>query len=151
MSKWMKLGQGKLTPVNGSDITDVNPVSPLGDHSDTDKPIRLGFWVLVIGFGGFMLWSALAPLDEGVSAQGSVAIESKRKTIQHLNGGVVRQVLVHEGQVVKAGEVLVELDEGVSKANFEAIRQNYMGQRLVGRAAGFGSDCLSPRSYERQG
>jgi len=130
-NKWMKIGQGKLTPVSGADITDVQTISPMGDHIDTDKPIKLGFWVLVIGFGGFLLWSALAPLDEGVSAQASVAIETKRKTIQHLNGGVVHQVLVHEGQLVKAGEVLVELDEGVSKANFEAIRQNYMGQRAA--------------------
>ncbi len=130
-NKWMKIGQGKLTPVSGADITDVQTISPMGDHIDTDKPIKLGFWVLVIGFCGFLLWSALAPLDEGVSAQASVAIETKRKTIQHLNGGVVHQVLVHEGQLVKAGEVLVELDEGVSKANFEAIRQNYMGQRAA--------------------
>ncbi len=130
-NKWMKIGQGKLTPVSGADITDVQTISPMGDHIDTDKPIKLGFWVLVIGFGGFLLWSAFAPLDEGVSAQASVAIETKRKTIQHLNGGVVHQVLVHEGQLVKAGEVLVELDEGVSKANFEAIRQNYMGQRAA--------------------
>jgi len=149
MSKWMKIGQGKLTPVSGADITDVQPVSPMGDHIDTDKPIRLGFWVLVIGFGGFLLWSALAPLDEGVSAQASVAIESKRKTIQHLSGGVVHQVLVHEGQLVKAGDVLVELDEGVSKANFEAIRQNYMGQRaaesrLLAEQQGLGQIAFHP-------
>ena len=149
MSKWMKIGQGKLTPVSGAGITDVQPVSPMGDHIDTDKPIRLGFWVLVIGFGGFLLWSALAPLDEGVSAQASVAIESKRKTIQHLSGGVVHQVLVHEGQLVKAGDVLVELDEGVSKANFEAIRQNYMGQRaaesrLLAEQQGLGQIAFHP-------
>jgi len=149
MSKWMKIGQGKLTPVSGAGITDVQPVSPMGDHIDTDKPIRLGFWVLVIGFGGFLLWSALAPLDEGVSAQASVAIESKRKTIQHLSGGVVHQVLVHEGQLVKAGDVLVELDEGVSKANFEAIRQNYMGQRaaesrLLAEQQGLGQISFHP-------
>jgi len=149
MSKWMKIGQGKLTPVSGADITDVQPVSPMGDHIDTDKPIRLGFWVLVIGVGGFLLWAALAPLDEGVSAQASVAIESKRKTIQHLSGGVVHQVLVHEGQLVKAGDVLVELDEGVSKANFEAIRQNYMGQRaaesrLLAEQQGLGQIAFHP-------
>jgi len=149
MSKWMKIGQGKLTPVSGAGITDVQPVSPMGDHIDTDKPIRLGFWVLVIGFGGFLLWSALAPLDEGVSAQASVAIESKRKTIQHLSGGVVHQVLVHEGQLVKADDVLVELDEGVSKANFEAIRQNYMGQRaaesrLLAEQQGLGQISFHP-------
>ena len=130
MSKWMKLGQGRSTSGPGTaDITDVRDASPLSDHSNTDKPIRLGFWVLVVGFGGFVLWSALAPLDEGVSAGASVAIESKRKTIQHMSGGVVHNVPVKEGQYVKAGDVLVELDEGVNKANFEAIRQNYMGQR----------------------
>jgi protease secretion system membrane fusion protein len=91
----------------------------------------LGFWVLVVGFGGFLLWTALAPLDEGVSAQASVSIETRRKTIQHLSGGVVRQVLVNEGQWVKEGEVLVELEESVSKANFQAVRQNYMSQRAT--------------------
>ncbi len=54
-NKWMKIGQGKLTPVSGADITDVQTISPMGDHIDTDKPIKLGFWVLVIGFGGFLL------------------------------------------------------------------------------------------------
>ena len=132
MNKWMKLGQGKLTPLNSSaDITDVQDRSGLNDHSDTDKPIKLGFWVLIVGFGGFILWSALAPLDEGVSAQGLVSIESRRKTIQHLSGGLIQKVLIKEGQVVKAGDILVELDEGMSKANFESIRQNYMGQRAA--------------------
>jgi membrane fusion protein, protease secretion system len=132
MNKWLKIGQGKgqMAPLHSStDITDVEDLSKHNDLSNTDKPIRLGFWVLIVGFGCFMLWSAFAPLDEGVSAPASVSIESKRKTIQHLNGGVIRSVLVKEGQTVKAGDVLVELDEGVSKANFEAVRQNYMGQR----------------------
>ena len=132
MNKWLKMGQGKgqMAPLHhSSDITDVEDMKGSGDLSNTDKPIRLGFWVLVVGFGCFMLWSAFAPLDEGVSAQASVSIESKRKTIQHLSGGVVHNVLVKEGQMVKAGDILVELDEGLSKANFESIRQNYMGQR----------------------
>ncbi len=132
MNKWLKQGpgRGQMAPLHAStEITDVEDLNKEADLSNTDKPIRLGFWVLVVGFGSFMLWSAFAPLDEGVSAPASVSIESKRKTIQHMNGGVVHNVLVKEGQLVKAGDVLVELDEGLSKANFESVRQNYMGQR----------------------
>jgi protease secretion system membrane fusion protein len=130
--KLKKLGRGFLSPEKSTpDITDVDSVRDLGGHTDTRAPIRLGFWVLVVGFGGFLLWTALAPLDEGVAAQASVSIETRRKTIQHLSGGVVRQVLVNEGQWVKEGDVLVELDESVSKANFQAVRQNYMSQRAT--------------------
>ena len=131
MSKnWKKIGGSFLTPLKASpDITDVDEVRDLGNHSNTESPIRLGFWVLVVGFGGFLFWSVLAPLDEGVSAQASVSIETRRKTIQHLSGGVVRQVLVKEGQWVKEGEVLVELDEAVARANYQSVRQNYMSQR----------------------
>ena len=123
-------GKGQMSALNKStDITDVEDLKAQNELANTDKPIRMGFWVLVVGFGGLMLWSAFAPLDEGVSAPASVSIESKRKTIQHMNGGIVHNVLVKEGQMVKAGDVLVELDDGLSKANFESIRQNYMGQR----------------------
>lgn len=129
-NKWIKMGRGLLAPIKGkADITDVSPINDFDAHSDTSGPIRLGFRVLVLGFGGFLLWSAIAPLDEGVSAQASVSIETRRKTIQHLSGGVVRSVAVKEGQWVREGEVLMELDAGVSKANFEAVRQNYMAQR----------------------
>lgn len=113
------------------DVTDVEDINNLDAHTDTNGPIRLGFWVLIVGFGCFMLWSALAPLDEGVAAQASVSIETRRKTIQHLTGGVVRQVSVKEGQWVHVGEVLVELDEAVAKANYQAVRQNYMSQRAT--------------------
>jgi protease secretion system membrane fusion protein len=131
-NKWIKMGRGLLTPTKTkADITDVNPVNDFDAHADTSGPIRLGFRVLVIGFGGFLLWSALAPLDEGVSSPASVSIETRRKTIQHLNGGVVRSVAVKEGQWVREGEVLLELDPGLSKANFEAVRQNYMAQRAT--------------------
>jgi protease secretion system membrane fusion protein len=131
-NQWKKIGRNFLAPVKAApDVTDVEDVKDLGNHTDTNAPIRLGFWVLVVGFGGFLLWSALAPLDEGVAAQASVSIETRRKTIQHLSGGVVHQVLVKEGQWVKEGEVLVELDESVSKANYQAVRQNYMGQRAT--------------------
>ncbi len=107
-----------------SDVEDVLPM-------DTKAPIRLGFWVLIVGLGVFLLWAAFAPLDEGVATTATVSIETRRKTIQHLSGGVIKRVPVKEGQQVKAGDVLVELDDAVTRANFEAVRQNYMAQRAA--------------------
>lgn len=109
-------------------FTDVDEVTP---SSDTRGPIRLGFWVLVVGFGLFLAWAAWAPLDEGVSAPATVSVESRRKTIQHMQGGVIRQVAVTEGKEVKAGELLISLDDGAARAGFEAVRQNYLSQRAL--------------------
>ncbi|MEJ8838673.1 HlyD family type I secretion periplasmic adaptor subunit [Ramlibacter sp. AN1133] len=98
---------------------------------DARKPVRIGLWVIAIGFGGFLLWAATAPLDEGVVAPGSVSIDTRRKPVQHLTGGIVREVLVREGQEVREGQPLIRLDQGVAKANYEASRQRYLGLRAV--------------------
>jgi protease secretion system membrane fusion protein len=98
-------------------------------HADTRGPIRLGFWVLVVGFGLFLLWAAFAPLDEGVSAPAAVSIELRRTTIQHLQGGVIKELRIKEGQRVLAGEVLIVLDDGTTRAGHETVLQAYLAQR----------------------
>jgi protease secretion system membrane fusion protein len=99
--------------------------------ADTQGIARKGLWVLALGFGGFLLWASLAPLDEGVPTMGTVAIDTKRKAVQHLSGGIVKEVLVREGDEVKADQVLMRLDSAVSRANFESIRQRYVGLSAV--------------------
>lgn len=99
--------------------------------TDTLQPMRIGLWVLGIGFGGFLLWAGLAPLDEGVPTQGMVAIDTKRKAVQHLSGGIVKEVLVKEGQYVKNGQEVIRLDDAVSRANYESVRQHYLGVRAM--------------------
>ena len=99
--------------------------------SDTRSVARKGLMVLALGFGGFLLWAGLAPLDEGVPTQGMVTLDTKRKTVQHLSGGIVKEVLVQEGQQVKEGQVLLRLDGAVAKANYEAVRQRYLGYRAM--------------------
>ena len=110
------------------------------------RPGRIGLWALLIGFGGFLLWAALAPLDEGVPAQGTVAIDTKRKAVQHLVGGIVEEVLVREGDEVQEGQLLIKLDSAVARANYESVRQRYLGLRAMqGRllAEQAGKDSIS--------
>jgi protease secretion system membrane fusion protein len=108
--------------------TDVEAVEL---RTDTRGPIRLGFWVLIVGFGLFLAWAAYAPLDEGVIAPSTVSTETRRKAIQHQTGGVIKKVLVQEGQEIQAGDALVVLDDAMTRAAFESVRQNYLGQRAL--------------------
>ena len=126
----------RMIDAAGNDVTTDSGSAANNEFSqaliaDTRAIIRLGFWTLIVGFGAFLIWAGFAPLDEGVPVSATVSIETKRKTIQHLNGGIVEKVIVREGQQVKAGDLLVELNEGITRANFEAIRQNYMAQRAA--------------------
>lgn len=111
--------------------TDLSDAVDIAEQSDTRSPARLGFWVLVVGFGLFMAWAALAPLDEGVSVPAVVSIETRRKAIQHVQGGSVKQLAVKEGQQVKAGDVLLLIDDGPTRAAHQSIRQNYLAQRAM--------------------
>ncbi|WP_249728885.1 HlyD family type I secretion periplasmic adaptor subunit [Acidovorax sp. CCYZU-2555] len=103
--------------------------SPQGDArpGDLGRSGRWGLWALALGFGGFLLWAAFAPLDEGVPGIGTVAIDTKRNTVQHLNGGIIKKVLVREGDEVTEGQLLVQLDADVARANYESARQSYLG------------------------
>ena len=111
-----------------NNVTDVESVEL---QTDTRSPARLGFWVLIVGFGLFLAWAAWAPLDEGVVAPATVSVEMRRKTIQHLQGGVIKAVPVGEGQRVKKGDTLVVLDDAAVRASFETVRQNYLAQRAL--------------------
>ncbi|CAN4269370.1 AcrA Membrane-fusion protein [Methylophilaceae bacterium] len=99
--------------------------------NDSTRIIRLGLLTLAVGFVGFLIWASFAPLDEGVPTQGMVTIDTKSKPVQHLTGGLVDQILVKEGQLVKAGQVIARMNSGASKANYESLHQKYMGLRAM--------------------
>jgi protease secretion system membrane fusion protein len=103
----------------------------LASQPDARRVMRLGLSVLLVAFGGFVLWAAFAPLDEGVPTMGMVAIDTKSKPIQHLSGGLVNEILVKEGQFVEVGEVVMRLDAALSRAEYESLHQKYMGLRAM--------------------
>lgn len=120
---------GQADKANRSDGRDAD--APVIKHVDTRGPIRLGIRVLIIGFGGFLLWAGLAPLDEGVPCSGQVSFSTKRKVVQHLHGGTVTEVNVHEGQYVRKGELLLGLDSLTSRARYAEVHQHYLGLRAA--------------------
>lgn len=99
--------------------------------SDPRRVLRLGMLVVLLGIGGFFGWAALAPLDEGVPTQGTVVVESKRKTVQHPTGGVVRELLVREGDAVKAGQVLLRLEPAAARAARESADAQFLTARAT--------------------
>ena len=114
------------------------------EYRDTRSPIRLGIWILLVGFGSFLLWAAFAPLDEGVPCQGTVSIATKRKVVANLRGGSVEKVSVKEGQMVREGDVLMKLDAQTAKARYDEVHQHYLGMRatadrLIAEMKGAGS------------
>jgi len=117
-------------PAIPHDPAPSDPTS-LDEVTDTRRPMRFGLWALGIGFGGFLLWASLAPLDEGVPSDGMVVLDTKRKAVQHLSGGIVREVLVKEGDVVQEGQPLMMLDEAAVRASYEAVRQRYLNMRAM--------------------
>lgn len=87
---------------------------------------RVGYFAVIVILGGFGLWAALAPIDGASVAPGVVVVESSRKTIQHLEGGIVSEVLVREGAVVESGDPLVVLDTTQIQANVGLLKTQYV-------------------------
>ncbi|MCK3866138.1 HlyD family type I secretion periplasmic adaptor subunit [Pseudomonas sp. B329] len=87
--------------------------------------VRMGWLMTVVGAGGFFLWASLAPLDQGISVQGTVVVSGKRKAVQTLGPGVVTRILVREGEVVKQGQPLFRLDQTQSQADVQSLQSQY--------------------------
>ncbi len=103
------------------------------DEVDTDSraPLVWGLTVLIIGFGGFALWAAFAPLDAGITANATVQVSGNRKAIQHLQGGTVDEILVEEGVHVKTGQVLLRLNRTSALAEQGVISTQYITAKAI--------------------
>ncbi|MGY1448320.1 HlyD family type I secretion periplasmic adaptor subunit [Pseudomonas chlororaphis] len=128
------------------------------------KAHRLGMGIVGVTFGLFGTWAALAPLDGAAYAPGVVTVQTYRKTVQHLEGGIVKSVLAHDGDIVKRDDPLIILDDAQLRSEYEAtqsllIAARAMESRLIAERDGlsvidFGpmSDPASVRGEEaRQG
>ena len=151
-------------PAGGPPVAWQPPKEPLildAPKPRTRWPMLLGYAVVlvfVVGFGG---WAALTPLSEAAIAGGLLKVEGTRRTIQHFEGGIVREILARDGDEVREGQVLVRLEQPQASQQTETLRSQrwaLMAQdaRLVAELANarevtFPSDLLraeDPRAQD---
>ena len=95
---------------------------PSGPSAEEIRVRRIGLSVVLVVFGGFGTWAALAPLASAAIGAGVISVENYRKTVQHLEGGIVREIRVRDGELVVKDQVLLTLDDTQPKAQLEALR-----------------------------
>ena len=93
----------------------------------------VGLLIIVLCFGLFGSWAALAPLERAAFAAGTVKVASNKKTVQHLEGGTVKRILVQDGEAVEAGDLLVELDSSQLVAQFDVFTHQLMQARIIAK------------------
>lgn len=109
-------------------------MSPPEEQTESERRlIRLGTQTIAVVIGALLLWSVLAPINSAVIAPGRISVEDNRKSVQHLEGGVIKEILVKEGNRVDAGDILVRLDETVPKANV-ALLTEQLAERIARQA-----------------
>lgn len=114
-------------------VTDVAYREIAVQEVKTDARVhtRLGWMIVIAGAGSFFLWASLAPLDKGVPVSGTVTVATSRKAIQHPAGGLVEEILVREGEAVKAGQPLVKMNDIQARAQAEVSRVQYFTARAA--------------------
>ncbi len=122
-----------------------------------DRPIRrLGLIFVIAVFGVFGGWAALAPLESAALAPGTIMVEGYRKTVQHLEGGIIKTLQVRDGDTVAKDQVLVTLDDTQWRAQLEVLRGQYFiaasrEARLIAQRDGLDKVQYPPDLLARQG
>lgn len=98
----------------------VPPSAPSGPAIGRLLVVGMGVFLLFfVGFGG---WAALAPLDSAAVSIGKVVVDGQRKTVQHLEGGIVAEILVRDGDAVELGETVIRLEDTQARASLALVR-----------------------------
>jgi membrane fusion protein, epimerase transport system len=103
-------------------VPNSQPVEKLEPFRDGRKAMVVGIAILAVTFGGFGAWAALAPLAGAVIVTGTVKVADYRKTVQHLEGGIVREIHVKAGDIVKEGQPLITLHDIKESSVVDALR-----------------------------
>lgn len=98
----------------------------------SDRRARfIGFLIVFVTFGIFGTWATFAPLESAALAPGVVTVQSYRKTVQHLEGGIVKELLARDGGMVSAGDPLIILDDTQIRAEYGMTRSQLVAAQAM--------------------
>jgi HlyD family type I secretion membrane fusion protein len=142
----MKLDLGPVrstyvAPTFGAE--DRGPVDPALQRR-MRKPMLIGGGVIIAFFVGLGGWASVTKLPIAVSAPAEVRVESNRKTLRHRDGGMVRQILVREGQLVRAGQPLITFNDVEARAAVDVYQNQY--DTLLAQNARFSAEAMNQAS-----
>jgi len=110
----------------------AKPAAVGGAPSDSIRQVSLAGWLIIaIFFGGIGTWAMTAPLNGAVVGNAVIKIEGNRKSVQHLDGGIVKEMRIKEGDKVNSGDILIVLDETQARAEYDVLSQQYMVLRAT--------------------
>lgn len=116
-----------MTAVNQSLSTMTSPALSQdfgpGDGSIARKLVVVGYLVTALFLGSVVAWAALVPISSAAIAPGVVGKEGYRKIVQHLEGGIIQNILIKDGDTVEAGQTLIELADVQSRADFDLLEK----------------------------
>ena len=94
----------------------------IDETEEATRIVRLGMLATLTFVGFFLIWAWWAPIRGAVIAEGMVKIEHKRKTIQHLENAIIKEILVHEGDHVREGQLLAVLQDAEIKSTLTILK-----------------------------
>ena len=142
-------------------MTVAGELDPVFDVAPTIRGnVVAGLVATAIGFGGFFAWGYSVHLDSAAVATGSVIVDTKSKTVNHLEGGILKQLLVKEGDFVRAGQPLLQMDDTKANADLRQLQARRIGyiaklarlraEQTGARSIDFPAELIGARDSYRQ-
>lgn len=122
----MLAGRGAIARRDAS-----SPLDPRALRKSVRGPAWLGLALVALFLMGFALWASILPLAGGAVASGVISPDGSRKTVQHLEGGIIRELRVRDGDMVTAGQALLVLEDVQPKAAHDVLREQQRTQLIT--------------------
>jgi len=111
------------------DVIKYRPMAPV--HIEESKIRKTAAKIFLGAFGLFLVWASLAPLDAGVTTQGTVMVSGYRKTLQHPTGGIIQEILIKDGDIVKEGDILIRINPLKAEADLSSAQLQYINALVI--------------------